>query len=115
MTANGDVGAVVVLVPTASEAEAVRIARTIVEERLAAAANIVPGIRSFYRWQGEVEDTLEALVIAKTRRERVAQLIERIEELHSYEVPGIIALPALQGLPAYLEWIAASTEEERVR
>ena len=113
-TTKGDVGAVVVLVPTASDDEAVRIARTIVEERLAAAANIVPGIRSFYRWQGAVEDAREVLVIAKTRRERVAQLTLRIEELHSYDVPGIIALPVEGGLPAYLEWITASTEEEGV-
>ena len=102
--------AVVVLVPVASEEEAVRIARSVVEERLAASANIVPGLRSFYRWEGVVEDARELLVIAKTQRERVSQLIARIEALHSYDVPGIISLPIEQGLPSYLEWIARSTE-----
>jgi periplasmic divalent cation tolerance protein len=102
--------AVVVLVPVASDDEALRIARTVVEERLAASANVVPGLRSFYRWKGEVRQASEVLVIVKTRRPRVAELIARIEALHSYEVPGILALPVERGLPAYLEWIDASTE-----
>ena len=101
--------AVVVLVPVASDDEALRIARTVVEERLAASANVVPGLRSFYRWKGEVRQASEVLVIVKTRRPRVEGLIARIEALHSYEVPGILALPVERGLPAYLEWIDAST------
>ncbi len=100
----------VVLVPVASDDEAVAIARSVVEERLAASANIVPGLRSFYRWKGEVRQASELLLIIKTRRQRVEELIERIEALHSYEVPGILALPVERGLSAYLEWIEASTE-----
>ena len=100
----------VVLVPVASDDEAVAIARSVVEERLAASANIVPGLRSFYRWKGEVRQASELLLIIKTRRQRVEELIERIEALHSYEVPGILALPIERGLSAYLEWIEASTE-----
>ena len=111
MNARSEESAVVVLVCAASDEEAVRIARTVVDERLAAAANIVPGVRSFYRWQGEVEDAREVLVIVKTQRERLEQLTERIEQLHSYEVPGIIALPVEGGHAAYLEWIAASTTD----
>ena len=110
-TTGGETDAVVVLVPVASDDEGARIARAVVEERLAASANVIPGLRSFYRWKGVVEDSREVLVIAKTRRERLPQLIERIEALHSYEVPGIIALPIERGLPAYLEWIDASTRD----
>jgi len=105
-----DASVVVVWVPVASEDEALRIARSVVEERLAASANVVPGLRSFYRWKGEVQQASEWLVIVKTRRQRALELTRRIEALHSYEVPGILVLPVEGGLAAYLEWIAASTE-----
>ena len=108
--AKGD-DAFVVMVNTATEDEAVRIARSVVEERLAAAANVVPGLRSFYRWQGKVEDAAEVQVLMKTRRDRLPRLFDRIEELHSYEVPGIIALPVETGLPAYLRWVAGAAAE----
>jgi periplasmic divalent cation tolerance protein len=102
---------VTVLVTVGSEEEAVRIARTIVEERLAACANLVPGIRSIYRWKGKIWDTEERLLIIKTRATLFASLQTRIRQLHSYEVPEIVALPITAGLAEYLDWVLESTQE----
>jgi periplasmic divalent cation tolerance protein len=101
-----------VLVTTADEAEAVQIAKTIVGERLAACANLVPRLRSIYRWKGEIWDTEERLLIIKTRASRFPALEARIRALHSYEVPEIIGLPVVAGSPAYLQWVLECTEEE---
>lgn len=101
---------VVVLVTASSEEEAVRIATTVVQERLAACANLVPGIRSFFWWEGRVQDEPERLLLIKTRRERFAALEARVRELHSYSVPEVIALPIAEGSDAYLRWIAESTQ-----
>ena len=96
----------VVFVTTPSEAEAARIGRTLVEERLAACANITGQIRSIYRWQDAIEDDAECLMVLKTSQASLDALIDRANELHSYEVPEIIALPIHQGFPPYLDWIA---------
>jgi len=92
------------------EAEAGRIARKLVEERLCACVNIVPDIRSVYRWQGEICDGSEVMMIAKTEATLSAALVSRVKELHSYEVPEIICMPIQTGSGEYLDWIAASVD-----
>lgn len=84
-----------------------RIARALVEERLAACVNLLPGITSVYRWQGAVETGEEVLMLAKTTKEQLDALTARIAELHPYEVPEVVAVGIGGGLPAYLEWIAS--------
>ena len=101
--------ALVVLVTTPSPERAAEIARALVEERLAACGNVVPGLRSIYRWEGEVHDDAEALLVLKTTRGRLEALRERVLALHPYEVPEVIALPIEAGNARYLEWIAAET------
>jgi periplasmic divalent cation tolerance protein len=82
-----------------------RIARRLVEERLAACVNVVPMAQSVYRWRGKVESAREWLLIIKSRRTAYARLEARLRELHPYELPEIIAVPIAQGLAAYLSWI----------
>ncbi len=96
----------VVFITAPSEAEAAGIGRVLVEERLAACANITGQIRSIYRWQDAIEDEAEFLMILKTSQASLDALIARANELHSYDVPEIIALPIHQGYPPYLNWIA---------
>lgn len=86
-----------------------RIARTLVDERLAACVNILPGITSVYRWEGAVETGEEVLLMAKTMRTRLDALTVRVKQLHPYDVPEVIAVGIEGGLPAYLGWIAAET------
>ena len=85
-----------------------RIADALVEERLAACVNVLPGVRSTYRWQGKVERADEVLLLAKTTRDRFPALQARLVDLHPYELPELIAVEA-GGLPAYVEWIAGET------
>lgn len=87
------------------------IARALVERRLAACVNVVPGVRSFYRWQGKLEEDQESTLLVKTRADRVEELTRAVRELHPYEVPEVIALPieAGAGNPAYLAWVASET------
>ena len=89
------------------EAVAARIARTLVDERLAACANLVPGVRSIYRFRGNVEDEREVLLVIKTRADRVDALAERLRALHPYEVPELLVLPTAGGLAPYLDWVRA--------
>jgi periplasmic divalent cation tolerance protein len=96
---------IVVLSTCGSEDEAERIARLLVEGRVAACVNIVPGVRSFYRWQGAVESAGEWLLVVKSARDRFDELRAAIEQAHSYEVPEIVALPVVDGAPNYLNWI----------
>ncbi|MGO9414968.1 MAG: divalent-cation tolerance protein CutA, partial [Syntrophobacteraceae bacterium] len=77
--------------------------------RFAACANIVPGIRSIYRWKGKICDEQEFLIIIKTRTSLFEAVQKRVKELHSYEVPEIISFPVARGLPQYLEWVQAET------
>jgi periplasmic divalent cation tolerance protein len=87
---------------------AARLASALVEARLAACVNHLPGLVSTYRWQGEVRHSDEALLIIKTTRKRLAALSTQIRALHPYELPEIIAVPVLGGLEEYLDWIRAS-------
>jgi periplasmic divalent cation tolerance protein len=88
---------------------AVGLARTLVAEKLAACCNILPAIRSIYRWKGNVEDANEVLVLIKTRNEHFDRVQARILELHPYEVPEVLSLPVEQGYYPYLEWLARET------
>lgn len=88
--------------------KAADLARILVEERLTACVNLVPQIRSIYRWKGQICDDSEVLLVMKTRRDRVAALEARLEALHPYEVPELVILPILAGNPAYLRWIDES-------
>ncbi len=101
--------AVVVLVTTPSPERAAEIARAVVEERLAACGNVLPGLRSIYRWEGKVQEDAEALLVLKTTRARFEALRDRVLALHPYEVPEVIALPVEAGSARYLAWIAAET------
>lgn len=95
---------------TCPDAEtAARIARTLVEERLAACVNRIPGVASTYRWQGKIHDDAEVLLVIKTTRERLDDLRQRLAEMHPYEVPELVAFDIAGGLPAYLEWLARET------
>jgi periplasmic divalent cation tolerance protein len=97
----------VVLITAPSAEKAAEIARALVGERLAACGNIVPGLRSIYRWDGEVQDEPEALLVLKTTAARFPALRDRVLQLHPYEVPEVLALPVEAGSAAYLAWIAA--------
>ncbi len=101
--------ALVVLVTAPSAEQAAALGRALVGERLAACGNVVPSIRSIYRWEGEVRDEPEALLVLKTTRARFEALRERALALHPYQVPEVIALPVEAGSAAYLEWIARET------
>jgi periplasmic divalent cation tolerance protein len=96
-------------VTAGSREEAHAIGRAVVEERLAACANVLDGMTSIYWWQGALEQAGEAVLILKTRAELVERLTARIKELHSYDCPCVIALPVAAGNPAYLDWIARET------
>jgi periplasmic divalent cation tolerance protein len=98
-----------VYMTAASREEARKIGRALVEERLAACANVIDGMESVYWWQGKLTEDRETVLIAKTRAELVPALTERVKELHSYTVPCVVALPILAGNPAYLDWLAAET------
>lgn len=102
----------VVLVTAPSAEVAAGLARTLVAERLAACGNIVPGVRSIYRWQDEVQDEAEVLVLFKTTAACVAALTARITELHPYEVPEVLALPVSAGLGSYLGWVEGAVVSE---
>lgn len=99
----------VVYTTTGTMDEAKNIARALVEERLAACVNLHP-IHSVYRWQGEVEESEEIALSIKTTSDKIEQIKRRVKELHSYEVPALIAYPIERGLQEYLEWIRESTE-----
>ena len=106
---------VVAVLTTAPSAEvADRIGTALVEERLAACANLVPGVSSVFRWKGEVQRETETLVVLKTTTSRLGELRRRLVELHPYEVPEMIALDVREGHPPYLEWVRAEVEAASV-
>lgn len=98
----------VVVMCTAPAAAAPEIARRVVEERLCACVNIVPSVRSFFRWEGEVEEAEESLLVAKTAASTFDALRDRLHALHPYDVPEVIALDVSAGSPAYLAWLLDS-------
>jgi periplasmic divalent cation tolerance protein len=98
-----------IYVTASSAEEATAIGRALVDERLAACANILPGVTSIYRWEGALAEDSECALIAKTTTERTDALIARVKALHSYDCPCIVALPITAGKPAFLEWITTET------
>ena len=110
-TAGNRGRAVVVLVTAASERQAGRIGRALVKAGLAACVNIVPGIRSIFRWEGKISEEREVLLIMKSRADLFGRLAREVERLHSYQVPEVIAFPIVQGTKNYLAWIHKSTRK----
>jgi periplasmic divalent cation tolerance protein len=98
-----------------SPAAAERIGRVLVAERLAACVNLLPGMRSLYRWQGAIETAEETVLIAKTLRLRAAALTRRVLALHPYSCPCVAILPVTGGSAAYLAWLAEGSSPERQR
>jgi periplasmic divalent cation tolerance protein len=83
-----------------------RIAHTLIEEKLAACANVIPAVHSIYRWKDKIETAGEVIALFKTTPERQAAFQEKLRSLHPYEVPEIVFVPVAGGLPAYLRWVA---------
>ncbi|MGE5546527.1 MAG: divalent-cation tolerance protein CutA [Solirubrobacterales bacterium] len=98
-----------IYITAANEDDARRLGQTLVEERLAACANILPGITSVYWWEGRLNEDREVALLLKTRADLVDGLIARARELHSYTCPCVVALPITAGNPAFLEWVKAET------
>lgn len=98
----------VVLSTLPDDERAAAIARALVDDGVAACVNLVPGVRSIYRWDGAVADDREQLAIIKTRRDRVDALVARLRELHPYQVPEAIVVPVAGGHLPYLAWVAQS-------
>jgi periplasmic divalent cation tolerance protein len=98
-------GRVVALSTVGSAEEADRLARALVERRLAACVNVVPGVVSHYRWQGELQRDEERLLVIKTRAERIEALRDALRELHPYELPELVAFEISAGSPEYLKWL----------
>ncbi len=100
---------VLVYITTKDLEEAKKIAKALVEEKVVACANIIPKIESSFRWKGEMETQGETAIIAKTKKELSEKVIERVKEIHSYEIPCIITIPIEGGNPDFLKWIEEET------
>ena len=96
---------IVVFSTCASAEEAERLARRVIDERLAACVNVISSVRSFYRWKGAIEDAAEWLLIIKSTRDKFDALRTALESAHTYELPEVIAIPIVDGSPNYLSWI----------
>jgi periplasmic divalent cation tolerance protein len=96
----------------ANEADAARVARTLVEERLIACANLVPGARSIYRWRDAVADEPEVVVLMKTRKQDWTALLSRLHELHPYDTPECVAVRIAAGAPKYMAWLDGALAPE---
>ena len=101
---------IVVYITSPDEKEAAGLARALVEAKLAACVNMVSNVRSIYSWKGKVEDDRELLMIIKTQRHLFDRLASKVREIHSYDVPEIIALPIIEGSTDYLRWLKESTD-----
>lgn len=101
---------IVVLITAPSEEEAVKIGAALVEGKLAACVNIVPGLRSIYRWEGKICDDREVLLIVKTKSSVFEKLKDRVRSLHPYTTPEIIAIPVTAGFEDYLKWVDEGVE-----
>ena len=104
--------ALLVLTTFASEDDAARVVRTLVEERLAACGNLLPGARSIFRWKEGVSDEREVMVLLKTRKQDWTALLSRLHELHPYETPECIAVRIAAGAPKYMAWLEAALAPE---
>jgi periplasmic divalent cation tolerance protein len=102
---------IIVLITASSDDEAENIGYALVDERLAACVNIVPGIRSLFFWEGKTQDGRELLLICKSRQPLLERIVARVKSLHSYTVPEVIALPVAGGSEEYLGWLREATRE----
>lgn len=102
----------VVYITAANKDEAIRIGRALVEERLAACANVLDGMTSLYHWEGKLQEDHEAVLIAKTGEDLVERLIERVKSLHGYSCPCVVSWPIQAGNQAYLHWIHDETRQK---
>jgi periplasmic divalent cation tolerance protein len=100
----------VVLSTFANEEDAARVARALVEERLVACANLIPAVRSIYRWKDSIADEREVLVVMKTRKQDWTALLSRLHELHPYDTPECLALRVAAGAPRYMAWLEEALE-----
>lgn len=100
---------IMAITTVADEKSAAVLARTLVERRIVACVNIVPGVRSIYRFKGAIEDEAECVLLMKTRGARFGELAAALSELHAYEVPELIAVPIEKGSAAYLGWVDENT------
>jgi len=100
---------IVILVTASSETEAETVAEDLVRSRLVACANILPGVRSVFRWEGEIQREREVLLVMKSRHELFDRIEQRVRDLHSYEVPEVLAVPILEGSGPYLTWLGEET------
>ncbi len=107
MTGENETAPLLVYITAANEEEAARIGRRLVEDGLCACTNVLGPVRSFYRWKGEVQDDRETVLIAKTLAGRLDEVTARVRELHSYEIPCVVAVPIKGGNPQFLDWLAA--------
>ena len=105
-----DTEPIVVLLTAPNDEEAKRLAEMLISSHLAACVQIMPGMESVYRWQGNIERQSEVLLIVKTMRSKFAELEREVRALHSYETPEIIALPVTAGSAPYLEWLVTNLE-----
>lgn len=103
---------VLVYITTAGREEGERIARTLIERRLAACANMIPAVRSFYRWEGRLCDDEETLLLIKTTRDAYPLLLQAVAEMHSYSVPVVNAFAVEAGNEAYLAWVRKAVTAE---
>jgi periplasmic divalent cation tolerance protein len=99
---------IIAITTTPSKNEAEKIAKTLLEERLIACANIIGPVQSLFWWQGKIDEAQEHLVLMKTRKDLFSKLSEKVKALHSYQVPEIIAMPIVEGFKPYLEWLESS-------
>ena len=102
----------IVFTTFANEDDAARVVRTLVDERLIACGNLLPGARSIYRWKDAVEDTREVVVLLKTRKQDWTALLSRLHELHPYETPECVAVRIAAGAPRYMAWLEESLAPE---
>lgn len=104
---------ILVLVTAGSEGEATKISNVLVEKKLAACVNIIPGVRSIFEWEGKITEEQEFLLLAKTVKEAFDQLARAVKANHSYTVPEVIALPIQHGSEEYLSWIRNMTKSQK--
>jgi periplasmic divalent cation tolerance protein len=104
--------ALIVFTTFAREEDAARVSRTLVEERLVACANLLPGARSIYRWKDQTQDEREVVVLMKTRKQDWAALMSRLHELHPYETPECVAVRIAAGAPRYMAWLEQALAPE---
>jgi len=115
MTENIGAGLVVAFSTAGSPQEARRIAGALVAEQLAACVNIIDNIHSIFRWQGKIQSSSESLLLIKTRANLIPAIELRLRELHSYDIPELVAIPIGPGSQPYLDWLFASTQDTTAR